>query len=91
MIVRILGEGQYQIADQHRAELDALDDRPQSAAERDVEDEFATVRRQLLDTVRRLGTQVPHSCLAPSELVLPDQDMSLSHVAALFTDDVIPG
>ncbi|MFJ8386668.1 M48 family metalloprotease [Streptomyces sp. NPDC094438] len=73
MIVRILGgESQYQIAAQHRAGLDALDDRLQSAAERDAEDEFATVRRQLLDTARRLCTPVPHSCLAPSELVLAD-------------------
>jgi hypothetical protein len=35
---------------------------------------------------------VPGSSLAPSELVLPEQDMSLAQVAALFTDaDRIPG
>jgi hypothetical protein len=92
MIVRILGTGQYEIADQHRAELDSLDERLQSAAESNDEPEFAAVRGQLLDAVHRLGTVLPDSTLAPSELVLPDQDMTLAHVAALLSDhSPLPG
>jgi hypothetical protein len=87
MIVRVLGAGQYEIADRYRGQLDALDDRLQSAAEKGDADTFAAVRHELLDTVGRLGTPVPDSTLVPSELVLPDQDMSLAQVAAMLADE----
>jgi hypothetical protein len=89
MIVRIVGEGQYQLDDRHRDRLDTLVDRLAAAAEKGVEDEFAAVCQERLDTVRSLGTPVPDDTLVQSELVLPDQDVSPAQVAALFADDTL--
>ncbi|GAA2244082.1 MULTISPECIES: PspA-associated protein PspAA [Kitasatospora] len=92
MIVRILGEGQYSVAEGHLDELNRLDARLQSAVEAQDEKGFAGALRALLETVRRLGAPLTPDSLVPSELVLPDEDMSLAEVSALLTDEsLIPG
>jgi len=92
MIIRILGEGQYDVTDAHLDELDKPDSALQSAADADDEAAFHTALNALLDTVRRLGTPLPDEALTPSNLVLPDQDASLHDVEALLTDEgLIPG
>jgi hypothetical protein len=92
MIVRILGEGQYTLADHHLDELNRLDARLQDAVDTGDDDAFTTTLRALLDAVRRLGTPLPAESLLPSELVLPDEDMPLAQVSALLGDEgLIPG
>ncbi|MFD0274248.1 hypothetical protein ACFVHB_10110 [Kitasatospora sp. NPDC127111] len=92
MIVRLLGEGQYTVADQHLGELNELDSRLQDAVDAGDGSEFANTLRDLLAAVRRLGTPLPADALTPSELVLPDEDMSLAQVSALLGDEgLIPG
>ncbi|WBP85117.1 PspA-associated protein PspAA [Kitasatospora cathayae] len=92
MIVRILGEGQYTLADEHLRELNALDSRLKDAVDAGDESEFTATLRALLAAVRRLGTPLPADALTTSELVLPDEDMSLAQVSALLGDEgLIPG
>jgi hypothetical protein len=92
MIVRILGEGQFDIADEHLGELNLLDDRVQSAAEAADEPAFAAALGALRDAVRRAGSPVPVDALIASELVLPAQDTSLEEVRALLGGEgLIPG
>ncbi|MFD0503327.1 PspA-associated protein PspAA [Streptomyces chiangmaiensis] len=90
--MRILGEGQYEIADVHLDELNELDAVLQSAAASGDEHAFALGLRALLDAVRALGTPLPADSLAPSDLILPDEDTSLREVEALLADEgLIPG
>ncbi|MEU9125017.1 hypothetical protein AB0C96_35130 [Streptomyces sp. NPDC048506] len=92
MIMRILGEGQYEIADEHLDRLNELDAPLQSAAEAGDEAAFATALSALLDEVRSLGTPVPDATITPSDLVLPDADTSLTQVRDLLLDEgLIPG
>ncbi|MEY9964147.1 hypothetical protein ABIA33_002189 [Streptacidiphilus sp. MAP12-16] len=88
MIARILGEAQYEIPDQHVKELDELDADLQEAVESGSQAAFATALPALLAAVRRLGARLPDTTLQPSELVLPDQDMSLAQVTALLSENV---
>ncbi|WP_234426473.1 PspA-associated protein PspAA [Streptomyces niger] len=90
--MRILGEGQYEIAASHLDRLNALDVVLQAAAASGDEAEFAAGLRELLDTVRALGTRLPDSDLAPSDLILPDEDTSLDELQELLADEgLIPG
>ncbi|GAA3489873.1 MULTISPECIES: PspA-associated protein PspAA [Streptomyces] len=92
MIVRIMGEGQLDLADSHFAELNALDD--ELLAEMEVGDGpgFRRTLGALLDAVRALGTPLPDDSLAPSELILPAPDSTLEEVRSLLSDDgLIPG
>ncbi|WP_030576670.1 PspA-associated protein PspAA [Streptomyces anulatus] len=92
MIMRILGEGQYEIADTHIDRLNELDAALQSAADAGDETAFTAALSALLDAVRSLGTPLPDETITPSDLVLPDADTSLTQVRELLSDEgLIPG
>ncbi|MDX3308162.1 hypothetical protein P1S61_03375 [Streptomyces sp. ME08-AFT2] len=92
MIMRILGEGQYEIAEEHLDRLNELDAALQSAADAGDEAAFTTALSALLDAVRSLGTPLPDERITPSDLVLPDEDTSLTQVRELLSDEgLIPG
>ncbi|KQX82130.1 MULTISPECIES: hypothetical protein [unclassified Streptomyces] len=92
MIVRIMGEGQWQLADSHLVELNTLDDELLAEMESGDEDGFHRTLGGLLDAVRRLGDPLPDDALEPSELILPAPDASLEEVREMLSDDgLIPG
>ncbi|MEU3609273.1 hypothetical protein AB0E83_28060 [Streptomyces sp. NPDC035033] len=92
MIVRIMGEGQRELADSHVAELNGLDDELLDEMESGDEEGFRRTLGALLAAVRRLGTPLPDDALEPSELILPSPDATLDEVRAMLSDDgLIPG
>ncbi|MER5970980.1 hypothetical protein ABT112_14790 [Streptomyces sp. NPDC002055] len=92
MIVRIMGEGQVELADSHFAELNKLDDELLTEMESGDEDGFRRTLGALLDEVRRLGEPLPDDSLEPSELILPSPDATLAEVRDMLRDDgLIPG
>ncbi|MER5436396.1 hypothetical protein [Streptomyces sp. NPDC002588] len=92
MIVRIMGEGQWTLADAHFAELNKLDDDLLEEMESGDEAGFRRTLSALLDEVRRLGEPLPDDSLEPSELILPSPDASLEEVREMLSDDgLIPG
>ncbi|MFE0703601.1 hypothetical protein [Streptomyces sp. NPDC058872] len=92
MIVRIMGEGQWKLADTHVVELNKLDDELLVEMESGDAEGFRRTLGALLDAVRRLGAPLPDAALEPSELILPAPDASLEEVRAMLSDDgLIPG
>ena len=71
MIVRILGEGQFDVSDEALDRLNELDAAVESAVEAGDVEAFTTALATLLDGVRAVG--VPHETTAstPSDLILP--------------------
>lgn len=92
MIMRILGKGQYEIAEEHLAELNELDSVLQAAVDAGDEPAYTAALSALLTAVRALGTPLPDETIIPSDLVLPDSDTSLRQVRELLSDEgLIPG
>lgn len=92
MIVRIMGEGQVEMADSHFTELNRLDDELLAEMQRGDEEGFRRTLGALLEAVRRLGDPLPDAALEPSELILPGPDASLDEVREMLADDgLIPG
>ena len=92
MIVRILGEGQLEVADSALAELNELDAKLESAVERGDEAGFSAALAALLGRVREIGTPADPDTLAPSALILPQADATMAEVRGLLSDDgLIPG
>jgi hypothetical protein len=92
MIVRILGEGQLEVDDSAMSELNALDHELEAAVERSDEAAFGAARDTLLARVRALGMPVEADTLAPSALILPQEDATMADVRKLLSDDgLIPG
>lgn len=92
MIVRIMGEGQYQIDDGDVEALNALDSALTAAIDSGDETAFQTALSALLDKVRAAGTALPDDTLEPSDAVLPGADAALSDVVAMLGDEgLVPG
>jgi hypothetical protein len=92
VIIRILGEGQYEVPESALNDLNALDARLQVAADADDRAAFAGSLTALLAAVRRVGSPVPDDALTSSDLVLPADGSSLEDVRALLGDEgLIPG
>lgn len=92
MIVRILGEGQYDVADSTVDRLNRLDDEVEKAVDAGDEPAFQAALGELLKVVRTIGA--PHAVdgLEVSDVVLPPADATLDEVRELLSDDgLIPG
>ena len=92
MIVRILGEGQYDLADDALTALNGLDEQIEAAIESGDEAMFRTALEGLLAAVRSSGTHHAADSLDESDLILPPADATIDEVRELLSDDgLIPG
>ena len=92
MIVRILGEGQYELSDDAFSVLNDLDAKVESAIEAGDETGFGEALAALLDGVRTAGVPHPAESLDSSELILPMADATLAEVRDMLSGDgLIPG
>jgi hypothetical protein len=92
MIVRILNEGQYEVADSDLVELNKFDDALEAAVEAGNEVQLKATLRALLDQVRSLGTELPDADLEDSDLILPAADSSIEELReALGSEGLFPG
>ncbi len=92
MIVRILGEGQFDVPEHALDGLNELDSDLGSAVESGDEATFRTALSALLGRIHQVGTRMPDDTLVPSDLVLPGSDADLAEVRELLGDEgLIPG
>ena len=87
MIVRILGEGQWELDEAHLDALNALDTAVEQAIEAGDQTAFGQGLVALLDVVRQQGTRLEDDSLEDSDVILPMSDATLEEVRALLTDE----
>ena len=87
MIVRILGEGQWDVPEELLEPMNALDEAVEQAIAAGDEAAFAPALTALLDAVRQQGTRLEDDSLEDSDLILPMSDATLEEVRALLTDE----
>lgn len=92
MIVRILGEGQYRLSDDHLAHLNAIDERLEAAIVGTDHVAFSADFDALLGFVHSHGVPLEHAELASSDLLLPPADASFDEVRAMLgAGGLVPG
>ncbi|WP_329563548.1 PspA-associated protein PspAA [Kitasatospora sp. NBC_01266] len=94
MIMRIMGEGQFRVGDEHLNRLNQLDDELLAALDSGDEKVFRAKLGNLLTAVRELGTPLPDDSLEPSDLILPDDGATIDQVRELLLGEgegIIPG
>ncbi|MSQ23620.1 MAG: hypothetical protein EXR58_03565 [Chloroflexi bacterium] len=84
MIARIIGGGQYRIADDALAHLNQLDDAVVAAVATGRESDFRAAFEALLAAVRSKGALVPPTEFVTSELVLPYEGITLAEAQDIF-------
>lgn len=85
MIVRILGEGQFDLEGSALQELKVADAKLFDAVAAGDPERFASQFGAVLHLVRGRGRRVPAEQLVESDLVLPASDTSLEDARKLFT------
>jgi hypothetical protein len=92
VIVRILGEGQWELSDDDVAELNAHDAVIEAAIETGDEETFRSGLAGLIAAVRSRGTVVADDSLAESDLILPMADATIEEVREMLSGEgLIPG
>ena len=92
MIIRIMGEGQFSVADDAADRLNELDGVVEAAVEADDNAAFPPALDALLAAVRDAGEPVDDAELVDSDLILPPADASLAEVEEMLGDEgLIPG
>ena len=91
MIVRILGEGQFQVDADVAAKLTALDTELDAAVQKQDETAFRAALGAAVGLVRDSGTTVPDDTFVTADYILPFSDASVDEVRKLLADGTLPG
>ncbi|HEX3965153.1 MAG TPA: hypothetical protein VHZ03_52340 [Trebonia sp.] len=91
MIVRILGEGQYEVSEAAAARLQELDRELEAAVEAGDDAAFKAALSDSVDVVRSGGSPVPADSLHTAEIILPASDADVAEALKLLTGDQVDG
>ena len=92
MIVRILGEGQFNLPGAVIDELNEIDNQMVAAVEAEDEANFTRLLQEMLTLVREKGAPIPVDELVESDLILPETDLTLDEAEHIFIGDgLLPG
>ncbi len=87
MIVRISGEGQFQLPDADAERLNELDNRAVEAAEAGDEASFEEFWHEMLELVATDGRALDPEELVSSDVILPPRDLSFEEARSEFTGE----
>jgi PspAA-like protein len=88
MIVRISGEGQYELPDEDAARLNELDNQAVAAVEAGNEPKFHELWKQMLDFVcEEKGRALDDDELVESDVILPPRDTSFEEAKSDFSGE----
>jgi hypothetical protein len=87
MIVRILGEGRFEVPEADMPAIEQLDAQLTAALDANDEASFDAALADLLGQVRHTGTLLPPDDLQTSGLVVPHEGSSLSEVKGLLSEE----
>ena len=87
MIVRISGEGQFELPDENADRLNELDNRAVAAVEQGDETGFRELWSQMLELVASDGNTLDDEELTDSDVILPPRDISFAEAKGEFTGD----
>jgi hypothetical protein len=87
MIVRILGEGRYDVPDADLPAVEQLDAQLTDALDNDNAGEFDSTLTDLVALVRHTGTLLPADDLQTSGLVVPHEGSTLAEVKGLLAEE----
>ncbi len=87
MIVRLMGEGQFELDSKHLDELNKIDNEVVRIVSSGNEKTFKKVYPKLADYVHRYGKPVDSKILKGSDLILPPADLSFEEAKKIFKGD----
>lgn len=87
MIVRLMEDGQYELASEQLSRLDELDAETVVALDAGDAQRVSAALRQMWSLVQASGTRIPDSELVPSDAVIPPVDLSLEEARRMLGEE----
>jgi len=84
VIVRVMGEGQFEIDDEVAKGLNELDEQAERALRSEDQEQLAELLERMAEAVRTNGARLPDEDLSPSEGIVPPPDLTLEEAKELF-------
>lgn len=91
MIVRIMGEGQFQVSSTILDELNELDNKIVDEVAKDNEERLRALLTEMISMVKREATPLDPAEIVESNVIIPPEDLSLDEAKKIFTGEgIIP-
>ena len=87
MIVRLMGEGQYELDKKHVDEVNKIDNNIVNIVKKGDELVFKSEFKKLSDYVRKNGKKISDEVIKPSEIIIPPSDLTLDEAKKIFAGD----
>jgi hypothetical protein len=86
VIVRLMGEGQFEVDEEVAKGLNDLDEQAEQALEAGDPKRLSELLGRMVDAVRTNGTRLADDDLSPSQAIVPPVDLTLDEARELFED-----
>jgi hypothetical protein len=87
MIVRLMGEGQYELDKRYVDEVNKIDNNIVKIVQKGDEKVFKDEFKKLSDYVRKNGKKISDEVIKPSEIIVPPSDLTLDEAKRIFAGD----
>ena len=84
MIVRVMGDGQFEVDEEVAKGLNDLDEQAERALDAGDREKLSELLGRMAEAVRTNGARLPDEDLSPSEAIVPPEDLSLEEARELF-------
>ena len=84
MIVRLMGEGQYEFDKKHLNAINKIDNEIVKIVNDRDEIVFKAEFKKLIDYVRKNGKKIPPEIIKPSDIIIPPADITLEEANKIF-------
>ncbi len=90
-IVRIMGEGQFEVDESLLERLNELDNQIVEEVRRDNESRFRALLHEMIGLVKSESRPLPHERIVQSDVIIPPADLSLEEAKKIFKGEgIIP-
>ena len=84
MIVRIIGEGQFELESRYYDELNAIDNRLVELVAKEDEEAFKEELKKLVSLIMEKGRPIDPSRIVESDIIIPPPDITLDEAKEIF-------
>ena len=85
MIIRIMGEGQFEVPGSLFDELNIIDNRIVDLVGQGNEADYRTELSRLINVIKSNGKQLDDASIVESNIIVPPEDLSLQEAKEIFT------
>ncbi|UGV39965.1 hypothetical protein J7W08_07515 [Methanococcoides orientis] len=85
MIIRIMGEGQFEVPGSLFDELNIIDNRIVDLVAKENEADYRTELSRLINVIKSNGKQLDDASIVESNIIVPPEDLSLQEAKEIFT------